>query len=403
MRFAIRLAGLTVTPLVFTPGVIGQPTPAARLLPARTLSPAETPVRRSATPDYPPTATPFHYQVPTTVPAPTAGHVSRPTSTVQPPPPQQAERSNGVFSGMLSGVRNMFNGGPETAYDPALGSSAAPVATHAPVSPPPAPGTYAGPPAYRWYGYGSPTPGANPYAPTGLSPKGSASWYVQTGATPGAFPVPVRVDPPTQSYEPPTYVSRPRTDDERLLTGTTIRRSDHVPTEHHTIPEPDGRSSRAGPPVIAAVDPRQPSGTRGLADAAAPAPGALAWQPVVAHQLKPLAQSSSPSIRPTQYRESGVNWAPSAGGGASSPPAPAVSMIRGQAPADSSEDLAALIRSACFGRASDVAVLQPEENRLVVRLTTPTETDARDAAAVISRLPELRTRQVVFEVKVDPR
>lgn len=65
---------------------------------------------------------------------------------------------------------------------------------------------YAGPPAYRWYGWGSVTPGANPLAPAGQYPKASANWYAITGATPGAFPVPVtdagRVAPGT---EPPTY------------------------------------------------------------------------------------------------------------------------------------------------------------------------------------------------------
>ena len=65
---------------------------------------------------------------------------------------------------------------------------------------------YAGPPAYRWYGWGTTTPGANAYAPTGQYPRGSANWYAQTGATPGAFPVPVmnpyRTEP---TAEPPAY------------------------------------------------------------------------------------------------------------------------------------------------------------------------------------------------------
>jgi len=68
----------------------------------------------------------------------------------------------------------------------------------------------AGPPAYRWYGYGSPTPGANAYAPTGQYPKASANWYGVTGATPGAFPVPV-VNPyrAAAGSEPPDYTMMP--------------------------------------------------------------------------------------------------------------------------------------------------------------------------------------------------
>lgn len=67
---------------------------------------------------------------------------------------------------------------------------------------------YAGPPAYRWYGYGTVTPGANPFAPTGQYPRASANWYSITGATPGAFPVPVANpfrNPP--GTEPPSYAA----------------------------------------------------------------------------------------------------------------------------------------------------------------------------------------------------
>jgi hypothetical protein len=92
------------------------------------------------------------------------------------------------------------------------------------VAPPPAPdatspfrGTtangapvYAGPPAYRWYGWGSVTPGGNPFAPAGQYPKASAHWHSVTGATPGAFPVPV-ADPtrPGPGAEPPAYAAAP--------------------------------------------------------------------------------------------------------------------------------------------------------------------------------------------------
>ena len=69
---------------------------------------------------------------------------------------------------------------------------------------------YAGPPAYRWYGWGSVTPGANPYAPTGQHPPASANWFSITGATPGAFPVPVtHPDRLTPGTEPPVYVTAP--------------------------------------------------------------------------------------------------------------------------------------------------------------------------------------------------
>jgi hypothetical protein len=66
------------------------------------------------------------------------------------------------------------------------------------------------PPAWKWYGYGAPTPGANPLAPTGMYPGVSGNWYSSTGATPGAVPhatqgTPVAVDP----FHPPTLVTEP--------------------------------------------------------------------------------------------------------------------------------------------------------------------------------------------------
>lgn len=71
---------------------------------------------------------------------------------------------------------------------------------------------FAGPPAYRWYGWGSVTPGANPLAPTGQYPKASANWYQITGATPGAFPVPVTAGARSPAgTEPPTYGLAART------------------------------------------------------------------------------------------------------------------------------------------------------------------------------------------------
>jgi hypothetical protein len=63
---------------------------------------------------------------------------------------------------------------------------------------------YAGNPAYRWYGWGTTTPGANPYAPGGEYPATSSQWYTMSGATPGAFPVPV-----TNPFRPAPGVGAP--------------------------------------------------------------------------------------------------------------------------------------------------------------------------------------------------
>lgn len=54
---------------------------------------------------------------------------------------------------------------------------------------------YAGPPAYRWYGYGAATPPAFLVQSHGQYPRASADWYHITGATAGAFPMPVLAAP----------------------------------------------------------------------------------------------------------------------------------------------------------------------------------------------------------------
>jgi|GEM_PF-5186137 len=75
-----------------------------------------------------------------------------------------------------------------------------------------APGVYAGPPAYRWYGWGTSTPNANPYVQNGQYPRGSKNWHAQTGATPGAFPIPVTVPgagSSSQFADEPSYARAP--------------------------------------------------------------------------------------------------------------------------------------------------------------------------------------------------
>lgn len=99
----------------------------------------------------------------------------------------------------------------------------------------------AGPPAWRWYGYGSVTPGANAYAPGGQYPRASSNWYSVTKATPGAFPVPVvapfRSGPGT---EPPSYAG---------TTPAPMRPTfAPVPTDSATLPPPPALNPAPLPP-----------------------------------------------------------------------------------------------------------------------------------------------------------
>jgi hypothetical protein len=122
----------------------------------------------------------------------------------------------------------------------------------------------AGPPAYRWYGYGSVTPGANAYAPAGQYPRASSNWYSVTGATPGAFPVPV-VSPyrAAPGSEPPNYVANPPPRSPATVpvmpTSNNASRVNFVPPprypaaanrEPSALPPPDlGMSTSATPAV----------------------------------------------------------------------------------------------------------------------------------------------------------
>ena len=210
---------------------------AATLKPPQALSPGDLPlVARGAADDFPPPPTLSSTPVvrpntpsarapgvatgpawlggndPNVRPAAGLGSTGGTVRPLTPPPatlmddlpvqPKLLDRVKGTFTGEKQPVPKQL---PHTAHpqgQPPEPTAATPFrgtgANGAPV--------YAGPPAYRWYGWGSVTPGANPLAPAGNYPKASANWYSITGATPGAFPVPVsnptRIAPGT---EPPSY------------------------------------------------------------------------------------------------------------------------------------------------------------------------------------------------------
>lgn len=378
-----RLTAIAFGTVALGPVAVAQSEPAARMLPAL---PSDTPVSRAAPPGY-------AYDVPASVPAPTYGRQPRPAV----PPAAQPEKSRGFVGGTIDAVKGMFGGKSEPTADIPPAGRTPTVAPYQP-QPQPAPGMYAGPPAYRWYGYGSPTPGTNPYAPNGLSPKASANWYTTTGATPGAFPVPVAVGPRPSGFEPPAYASTPPADG-HYLAGTRIPMAESARPHTESV-EP--------PRPVASSEPQIPYGS-GSVIATPPQASDLnpdlQWQPVTARSLQPIA-SSRPYTPPMPApapppAAADPGWAPVSRPLPNNPaPAPSISMIRGQAPDYDGADLYAVIRSTCFGRADEVSVTRLGPLKLHVRLKTPTEADARDAAALVSRLPQLKPYTVTFEATV---
>jgi hypothetical protein len=394
-RLAARVVGLALGVGAFGSAASAQSVPAARLLPARPIDESAVPVQRSATPDYS-TPSGYKFDVPGSVPAPSYGGRSTgvPAANTQP----TLEKPKGVISGAISGVKDLFGGKPAEPTNPRPN----PAVVMQQPAPQPAPGLYAGPPAYRWYGYGSPTPGANPYAPTGLSPRASANWYSQTGATPGAFPVPVTAMPRQNSHEPPAYVGPMYPEDAHYLAGTRIPTYTPVPTPANTTA---GNRVLAQSQTPRSTEPQMPSGSGwpvvGETDPT-PSNGDISWQPVNARHAAPIA--TTPAAQPTNTSPppADPSWGPSNRGlPAQSAPAPSVSMIRGQAPTEEKIDLDGVIRSACYGRASGVSVTSVGVKKLHVKLVSPTESDARDAAAVVSRLPQLKAYTITFEATVE--
>jgi hypothetical protein len=317
-----------------------------------------------------------------------------------------------------------------------------PISTPAAVQPPPAarpinpnmPGVYAGPPAYRWYGWGTTTPGNNPYAPTGQYPRGSSNWYAQTGATPGAFPVPV-ANPfrPAAGVEPPTYVGVPpaNVEFEYQPTHPVFARpaeAPPVPVSVPTVPTvslppstvrgaPPADEREPGPLPIAQTPPpaaappvtmTYPAETpipliaTSAPPAAAPAPrtglvgtsaGGLVWQaagtaPTPFSSINSAPKPAAPVAKP-------ADWSPVKPAGAA---APRVEEQRSHAPT-----LESVVRVACQNHATLAEVKQTGPATLSVRVNAATKDAARAAFEALSTNPHLRPYKIDFEANVAAR
>jgi hypothetical protein len=390
--------------------------PAARLLPARAVDPPEPTVARGAPP-----APGFQFQPPVSTPAPGVRRPPpQPALPPAPAPTQPAQKQPPQPPGQASlwgGVKSAFGGKPAEPQQPQQQQSWWPNGEQQQPPPPqpPPPGVYAGPPAYRWYGYGTPTAGANPYAPTGRYPQASGTWFAQTGATPGAFPVPVGGMPVTPR-EPPVVVQAFPQEQTRPVDVSR-------PTWSRPSEWPEAMPQQRAMVVAETPRPADPREVRMPVGPGVPAdPTAVTttpevdWQPATANSRVPIA--STPTADPTPkplpvpvaptVGTPPADWAPAKKAQPADAPLPAVpslptvTVTRGQAPpaARTDADVDATIRSACFGRASRVGVARPGPQRLHVTLVVPTEGDARDAAAVVSRLPELKAYAVTFEAVI---
>ena len=287
-------------------------------------------------------------------------------------------------------------------------------------------GVYAGPPAYRWYGYGTTTPGANPLAPTGQYPKGSANWYAQTGATPGAFPVPVSAGgEPLPRFDPPAYASAPQAEPPEVATRPRPVPS-FAPPAAPTPYYPPQAVATVVPPPVAAPEPVRPAEPKPIAVSVEPPPAvakaeppALAWQSVAVPQeapaftaaraVEPIAQSH-PTPPPAEPPSAPVFAPVPAPTVAPPPPAPlptfdwkAAPQARGQQPTAAAVGVADQVRNACYGLATVVEVVHTGPSTLSVRLAAATKADAERAAANASKLPALKPYTVKFFAELGGR
>lgn len=369
--------------------------PAARLLPVRAVDPPTAAVVRAAPPSLG-----SQFQVPTSVPAP--GVNRPPQAQYQPQPQYQAPPTQPPVPpqpSLWGGVKSMFGakpGQPPTEQKPwwPIGEQQPP-----PVPPKPPQGVYAGTPAYRWYGYGSPTAGANPYALEGRYPQASDSWFTQTGATPGAFPVPVGGPPVTPRERPVVVQALPQEPPQTLGTyrppimRTASEQPDPAPTRVIMVetPRPTERREPVMPVGVGLPVPTDPN---------TPPPD-VNWLPASTRVPIAATTDAAPAKpQPVLPTDPATDWGPSRRPLPTDAPLPTVSVTRGQAPAAGPVDVDEAVRSACYGRASRVGISRPGPQKLHVTLVVPTEADARDAAAVISRLPEVKAYAVTFEAVI---
>jgi hypothetical protein len=237
-----------------------------------------------------------------------------------------------------------------------------------------------GGPAWKWYGYGTPTPGRNPLAPNGTYPAVPASWHQTSGTTPGAIPT----GPAAKGLVPdplPLPLPRPMPGPASSIAV--------APPDSPIAPAIPTESTNWKPATI-----RMPSANPDAPPATLKAPVAVDAVPTSNRSptpATPLQQELGPSKSPDIPVEPAPGIVPPPSGGTSMFADQPVA--RGLAPIDVSES----IRQACGAdvRVMEVSPLGPK--RLMVRLAGTLDA-ARAARERMAQLPELREYRVDFDL-----
>jgi hypothetical protein len=267
---------------------------------------------------------------------------------------------------------------------------------------PEAPKPNAANPAFRWYGYGSTTPGQNAYAPTGDYPNGSAQWFQQSGATPGAFPVPNAKAPrPANTIDAPAYIPNP------VPSTNTFMGAPPVPTLAPPTPAPtfapparrtiaETRPVPTVPNVVTPMNAVPP--VPQVPSVQSPLKQEPVWRPVVA-----MPTTATPNTPPTPatlqepVRPPEPTWKPLETQNMIVP------VIRGSEPHFDDSPLAKRIKAACEGKATKVTIRETGPRQLVIRFEAKTVASAEAAASAVAALAELKPFSIDFEAGVPQR
>lgn len=237
-------------------------------------------------------------------------------------------------------------------------------------------------PAYGWYGWGTATPGANPYAPTGDYPNGSAQWYAQSGATPGAFPVPT-MNPyrPAPGNAPPTYippsVAQAQPASAAPPQPSVTRQVPVIPSPRRTIAETPTALPNIAPPMTPAFLPSNqvpvPPPTTDWHNKTSAKPVEPAWRPASATEEMPKPPENNLIVP----------------------------VIRGADPTFDDSPLARQIHEACHGLVKNVTIRETGPGALTISFEATTATLAEIAVRATSNIIELKPYAVEFAAKVN--
>lgn len=277
------------------------------------------------------------------VPSPTEQQRNRDPNFVYPPTYKETKRDNDPTS--ISGLWNRIIKGKPAASEekqPAE-TDVAKTTSHRHAQRQPAiqqSPVAAGPlPAWRWYGYGAPTPGRNIYAPDGVYGTVDPNYFNQNGSTPGAVPI-----------VQPHVLPRPNSDEPPMMSGR--------PTLE--------------PPVVPLPDPAQKSN-------------------LILPPDQPLADRPADLVMPLRPVKSTERETPISA-------APTVPVTRAQAPVvDISATLLSALRTACTGYVTKIELMPQGPSQIGLRLTLVQGVFADRIADRIAKLPDLAGYAIEME------